>query len=279
MKKIILILAIILVSWMDVLAQQPQDSLWCIGHRSGRFEFDENTVKGFRDAYEYGLRGFETDVRMTRDGKVVIMHDAHISRVMDGTGIIEENDWEYFRKFRSKQGGDPIPSLDDLLAFFNSKPGLYVEFELKSNEDAYPHGRLEEYCDKVYNAVFANEPEGSCYVISSFDLRALCYLQARYPESKDRFMPIFGSSVFDDVIETARALGVTRVAAMLQGTSRNKVRELRAAGVQYLNLWPVNTPEQAMLATYLGANILCLDAPRLVKEFLDQKVPWLKVRF
>lgn len=279
MKKHILILALVLSSCVSAFAQQPQDTLWCIGHRSGRLEFDENTLQGFKDSYDFGMRGFETDIRMTRDGRLVIMHDAHISRVMDGTGIIEEHDWEYFRQFRSRQGGNPIPTLDDLLGFFNGKPGLYVEFELKTDPKAYPHGRLEEYCDKVYDAIYAAEPAGSCYVISSFDLRAICYLIARHPESKDRFMPIFGKSVFEDVIETARTLGVTRVAAMLEGTSRNKVRELRDAGVQYINLWPVKTPEQAMLAVYLGSNILCLDAPRATREFIDQKAPWLKIRY
>ncbi|NLF86295.1 MAG: glycerophosphodiester phosphodiesterase, partial [Lentisphaerae bacterium] len=45
-------------------------------HRGGRSEFDENTLSAFQASYAAGLRGFETDVRMCKDGALVIMHDA-----------------------------------------------------------------------------------------------------------------------------------------------------------------------------------------------------------
>ena len=264
---------------VDLQKLQPQDSLWVIGHRSGRFEFDENTLQGFKDAYDFGLRGFETDIRLTRDGVLVIMHDNYVSRVMKGTGIVEENDWSYFEPMRSKFGDNPITKFEDLLSFFNSKEGLYVEFELKSNPEYYPDSLMRDYCDRIYTALFAAEPEGSCYVISSFDHRAIRYLIEKYPERKDRFMPIFGKSVFQDVIDEAVDMGVTRVAAMLPGTSYNKVQELHEAGIKWVNLWPVRTPDEAMRAIYVGSNILCMDAPKTVKAFMDEKAPWIKIRW
>ena len=51
-------------------------------HRGGRNEFDENTLSAFQASYAKGLRGFETDVRMCKDGALVIMHDGTIERTI-----------------------------------------------------------------------------------------------------------------------------------------------------------------------------------------------------
>lgn len=49
-----------------------------MAHRGGAHEMEENTMTAFRTSYEKGIRGFETDVRMTKDGAFVILHDDRI---------------------------------------------------------------------------------------------------------------------------------------------------------------------------------------------------------
>lgn len=61
-------------------------------HRGGAFEFEENTLFAFRSSYEKGLRGFETDVWMTKDGKLVILHDDSLDRTHRGEGPVEALD-------------------------------------------------------------------------------------------------------------------------------------------------------------------------------------------
>jgi glycerophosphoryl diester phosphodiesterase len=51
---------------------QAQERGLVFAHRGGAHEFDENTLVAFKESYARGLRGFETDVRMTRDGVLVI---------------------------------------------------------------------------------------------------------------------------------------------------------------------------------------------------------------
>ncbi len=58
-------------------------------HRGGRAEFDENTLSAFKGSYDQGLRGFETDVRMCRDGALVIMHDDSIERTTQGSNRLD----------------------------------------------------------------------------------------------------------------------------------------------------------------------------------------------
>ena len=115
-------------------------------HRGGRAEFDENTLSAFQVAYARGLRGFETDVRMCRDGALVIMHDETIDRTTLGKGAVEDLTEAELRQVRTRKG-NPILFLDELVAFLADKQGLYIEFEMKTNSARYPaasHARFDQ---------------------------------------------------------------------------------------------------------------------------------------
>ena len=82
-------------------------------HRGGRSEFDENTLSAFQASYAAGLRGFETDVRMCKDGALVIMHDASVERMTLGAGEVENLTEAELRRVRSRKG-NPILFLDEM---------------------------------------------------------------------------------------------------------------------------------------------------------------------
>ncbi len=53
-----------------------------IGHRGARGLFPENTIEGFRQCLDLGVRSFELDVGMTADGVVVVSHDPALNPAM-----------------------------------------------------------------------------------------------------------------------------------------------------------------------------------------------------
>ena len=61
-----------------------------VAHRGGRAEFDDNAAGGFRQSLAWGITGYETDVRATRDGALVIMHDDDVARTTTGTGKVSD---------------------------------------------------------------------------------------------------------------------------------------------------------------------------------------------
>ena len=63
------------VASVPVLAQSQTVTFFA--HRASRFEFDENTLPAFKACYEKGMRGFETDIRMTKDGQLGDIRKAH----------------------------------------------------------------------------------------------------------------------------------------------------------------------------------------------------------
>src|SRR5262245_32972812 len=52
-----------------------------IAHRGGALESTENTIGAFQRAVKIGAAGIETDIRLTRDGVVVVYHDDYFGRV------------------------------------------------------------------------------------------------------------------------------------------------------------------------------------------------------
>ena len=75
MKRALKLLTIVcaLLCALDLSAQSQ--TVQFFAHRASRFEFDENTLPAFKACYDKGIRGFETDIRMAKDGQLVVNHD------------------------------------------------------------------------------------------------------------------------------------------------------------------------------------------------------------
>ena len=69
-----------------------------IAHRGGSAEAPENTLAAFRTAKENGAVGVEFDVDFTKDGRAVVIHDATVDRTTDGSGPVNEFNFEEIRK-------------------------------------------------------------------------------------------------------------------------------------------------------------------------------------
>ena len=74
-----------------------------LAHRGGGREAPENSLTAFRNAADIGFEYFETDVRATSDGKVMVFHDANLNRVTDRVGRISALPYSEVR--RAKVGG------------------------------------------------------------------------------------------------------------------------------------------------------------------------------
>ena len=258
-------------------AQTPSQQVRFFAHRGGRMEFDENTLSAFEASYEAGYRGYETDVRMTRDGELVILHDSNLARTTDMSGNVEEMTAAEIRKANTK-GGHKVMFLDELIDWLNSKGDVtYVEFELKTNPtELYPEERLREYCDKLYRKVMTGKPEGALYLFTSGDYRGLRYLQQHYPDAQ--MLAITGKPCCDETIDMCLALGINRIGAYMNGTSRAAVKKAHEKGL-VVSLWPGQSIHDALLGIELGADYLCTDVPVAVKKYIDSSAPWVKAEY
>ena len=178
------------------------------------------------------------------------------------------------RKARTKKGGK-VMFLDELMDWLDSKGDVtYVEFELKTNPaNLYPEDRLKEYCEKLYERVMRNKPAGATYLFTSGDYRGLRYLQQAHPGVQ--MLLITGKPCNDETIALCKAMGINRLGATMDGTSRAAVKKAHEQGL-IVSLWPGHSTADAMLGVYLGADFLCTDIPVEVKSFMETKTPWVK---
>ena len=277
MKKIFKTLAVVATLATSLTANAQDQEIRLFSHRGGRLEHDENTMYAFKKSYEAGYRGYETDIRLTADGKMVFFHDNTLDRCTNHTGPIEALTMKQVQAIKTK-GGNPICTLDEFLDFFKDKHNddLYIEFEIKTNEKLYTQERLEELCDKLYKEVTSKKPEGAVYLFTSSDYRALRYLQQKY-KTTDMLL-ITSKPVNDETIALCKAMGITRLGAKMEGTSRATVKKAKEAGLT-VSLWPGQSVEDLMLGAYLGAEYMCTDRPIEYMKFCKEKAPWLKVRY
>ncbi len=236
-------------------------------HRGGAFEFEENTLAAFRGSFAKGIRGFETDVRMTRDGRFVVLHDDSLDRTHHGKGPVEALDAEEAKAIRSRKEGEPLLFLETLLDWLADKPGLYVEFEMKtSNRTLYPDEKIEPYAREIHRLVTARQPERSTWVFTSFDPRPLKAIKQIDPEAEIMF--IKGGPLDEELMKTAADLGAGRIACKMEGTTRLAVKEAQRRGF-IVTGWPGHHLEDYFLGRGLGVDAICSDVPVMIQEYLD----------
>lgn len=238
-------------------------------HRGGAHEFEENTLFAFKSTYEKGIRGFELDVRMTRDGELVVLHDDSLNRTHEGSGPVEHLTAEEARKILSKKQKEPLLFLDTLLDYLKDKPGMYVEFEMKtSNKELYPDDRIVGYAAKLHQKVTAFVPQGSTYIFTSFDPRPL--KAVKEIDGKADIMLIKGGPLTPELMEAAKAIGSKRIAAKMEGTTRLAVKEAQKQGF-IVTGWPGHNLKDYFLGLGLGVDAICSDVPVQVQEYIDSK--------
>jgi glycerophosphoryl diester phosphodiesterase len=111
------------------------------GHRGAAGERPENTLTSFEHALAEGAQVIETDVHRTRDGEVVVLHDADVARTTDGRGNVSEltasevGRLDAGYRFRAADGSTPyrgeglrVPHLEEAFERF---PGVPFNIELK----------------------------------------------------------------------------------------------------------------------------------------------------
>ena len=117
-----------------------------VAHRGNRVAAPENTVIALRGAVDLGADAIEFDVRTTRDGVPVLMHDAELDRTTDARGRISSYMFSELEKVNAgaRFGGTdrnhhPIPSLEEVLDTFREIP---MVIEVKERRAAEPTERL-----------------------------------------------------------------------------------------------------------------------------------------
>jgi glycerophosphoryl diester phosphodiesterase len=105
-----------------------------IAHRGDKACAPENTLSAFKQAADKGAAGIEFDVKLTADGRVIVMHDQTVDRTTNGSGDVSRLTLAELRnldagvQFPGKFPGEKIPTLEEVFETVGSR--LFMNIEL-----------------------------------------------------------------------------------------------------------------------------------------------------
>ncbi|HNW20195.1 MAG TPA: glycerophosphodiester phosphodiesterase family protein [bacterium] len=99
-----------------------------VGHKGAAGYAPENTLTSFREAIKIGCDRTELDVRLTKDKQVVVIHDKEVSKLTDGTGLVNEMNLLELKKLRCL-GNEFVPTLQEVINICKDKIDLQIELK------------------------------------------------------------------------------------------------------------------------------------------------------
>ena len=156
-----------------------------MAHRGGAGLAPENTLAAFRAGLEQAADALELDVHLSRDGELVVIHDAALARTTNEAGEVGEMTLAELRKldasarlFGRPAGRQIIPTLQEVVDLAKGRAALQIEIKVRANGARYPG--IEA---KVVDTLRHNGMLDSAVVLS-FDfptLEAVKALEKRLP--------------------------------------------------------------------------------------------------
>jgi glycerophosphoryl diester phosphodiesterase len=99
-----------------------------IGHRGARAYEPENTLSSYKKALELGVDAVELDVRRTKDGEIIVIHDAEVDRTTNGRGLVSQLTLKEIKQFNTEKD-QKIPTLEEALDFLDKKVKVLIELK------------------------------------------------------------------------------------------------------------------------------------------------------
>ncbi len=241
-----------------------------IAHRGGSLEAPENTLASLKHGVAIGADWQELDVTLTKDEKLIVIHDDTLERTTEGSGPVITKKLEELRKlhagdpkwadyvverlakmgieapsFAGKYPEEKLPTLEEVLRI----DGAQLMIEMKAHPD--PKALAFATVDAVHAANM-----GGRVVLASFEAPLL--LQANL---RDSSMPLLGLAEDVKGIEAMLKLPISVLGVSVE--LAEEALRMTPQGIAVW-IWTVYTPADARRLAELGVHGIITDAPTTV---------------
>ncbi|WP_336084700.1 glycerophosphodiester phosphodiesterase [Nocardia sp. SSK8] len=242
-----------------------------VAHRGASGTRPEHTLAAYELALQEGADGVECDVRLTRDGHLVCVHDRTVDRTSDATGLISELTLAELRdmNFGTAEQPQGVLALADLIGLvldWRSRPTkLFIETKHPVRYGALVENKVLAELQRFGIATPASA-DHSRAVVMSFAATAVWRIR--------RAAPLLPTVLLG---ESSRFLGggaATTVGATAVGPSVKTLREhpelvdKAAAAGRATYCWTVDDPEDVQLCADLGVSWIATNHPARTKALL-----------
>ncbi|ROS76550.1 glycerophosphodiester phosphodiesterase family protein [Cellulomonas sp. PhB143] len=236
-----------------------------LGHRGNASVAPQNTLAALESAYRSGAAGTELDLRLTRDGHPVVIHDRTVDVCTDGSGAVADLTLAEVRRldagvrFSAAYAGQRVPTFDDVVRFFAEQPGFEMLLELKGEWTV-------EQVRPVVEALDAAGLGGRA-VPKSFSLATVAALRDAAPHLR---RGVLVEHHAPDTVRTCVELGAwtCNPSHVLLAEHPELVGALHDAGLRVMT-WTPNAPEDWSRVVGLGVDAIMTDRPDRLLGWLD----------
>ncbi|MEI5100786.1 glycerophosphodiester phosphodiesterase family protein [Streptomyces sp. PmtG] len=212
-----------------------------IGHRGVMGIEPENTLRSFVAAQAAGLDVIELDLHLSKDGALVVMHDADVDRTTDGSGAIAEQTLAELRGLDAGKG-ERVPVFEEVLDAVQTP----LQAEIKDVAAARA----------LADVLHARDLVGRVEVLSFHD-EAIAEIARLVPGVRTALV---ASRYGLDVVERATAVGATTLVLNIRRLTLEVVERARKADLRIIG-WVVNTQDDLRLVRALQLDGATTDYP------------------
>ncbi len=230
-----------------------------IGHRGYPVKFPENTLASFEGAMQAGCHMIELDVTLTRDRRVVVIHDDTLNRTTNGKGPVRDHSLEDIKRLDAGSWFDPrfsaerVPELTEVVKLTTGRCMLNIEIKESAFEAAYPVDAIERQVVELVKTSGAMDR----VILSSFEKRVLQRIAVMEEPPAIAYISDHGAD--KGVVEMLLAMKAFSWHPRFQVLTRDQVELLHAAGLKVFP-WTINTREEAEKLLAMGVDgIICND--------------------
>lgn len=203
----------------------------------------ENTLRSFVAAQDAGLDLIELDLHLSKDGALVVMHDAEVDRTTDGTGPIADKTLAELRSLDAGLG-ERVPVFEEVLEAVRTP----LQAEIKDVAAA-----------RALAAVMHERDLVGRVEVSSFHDDAVAEIARLVPGVRTA---LIGGRYGTDIVERAVAVGAATVCLNIRRLTLEIVEHARKSGLRVIG-WVVNTQDHLRLVRALELDGATTDFPEI----------------
>ncbi len=255
------------------------------GHRGARAARPENTLPAFRYALDLGVDTLELDLGVTKDDRLVVLHDQHITpqRCLGLKAPIEVRSLTLAQVGRFDCGSklNPrfpkqklvpktrIPTLEEVFALAKKHPnGKKVQFNIETK--IHPAHPKRSPSPKRFAAlvVASIRKHGLVQraVVQSFDHRTLIEVKKLEPKLR---IAALNSDDLPDFVNMAQSLGAEIISPHHEWITKEAIEALHRRGVKVIP-WTANTPAAWKRLIEMGVDGIITDDPQALLRYLNR---------
>ncbi|MBX7257837.1 MAG: hypothetical protein K1Y02_15860 [Candidatus Hydrogenedentes bacterium] len=296
----------IMTSCAHFVAGAPEGVIDVIAHRGASAYAPENTLAAFRKAHELGADWFELDCTLTKDGKIVVIHDGTLKRTTGVDKPVEALTMAELKKLDagswkgSRFAGEPLPSLDESLSFAKGKLGVYIEIKDSDDDKELMKQILQrvkgiEHADDALMAELAKLIEasgtrnleltrkvikcvrshhmGKQVVIQSFSPVVCTIVAAEAPELRNEFLGGEDKDrpgSWEEYLAYGFTIGVDGFNPNKESLNADRLRDLHAKG-KSVAVWTVDDPSDMKRFAEWGVDSIITNKPDVALGVLGRQ--------